>query len=274
MGLSVTFVSGVRRSGKSALIQIMVDRLWKRPPHYLRLVKVGSDKQPPKNPCKPASDEAKCGVASARWLQYDDEHVFSLLADTLTGIHKADRYGSVVIEADAEPVLRCAYPYDHRVFVMPSPSSIGEVFRDTKHAAKELQRVLDDTASFASEIFGLFDRDGDDAGEPREERADLTATQMRGFLYSPLGDELATRIQLQQPYHGLVESDVVIVNSGIGERGSETDECLRRVGRLISRIRGACGRQSELFMCDLLASNGDLDRPVLKALKPMCLGGK
>ena len=31
MGLSVVFVSGVRRSGKSALIQTMADRLFDRP---------------------------------------------------------------------------------------------------------------------------------------------------------------------------------------------------------------------------------------------------
>lgn len=271
MGLSVTFVSGPRRSGKSALIQKMIDAVWKKPPHYIRLAKFGSDKQPPKQPCsKPAQ---KCGVATARWLEYDEEHIFAILPEALSTIHKGDRYGSVVVEADADPTLRCAYPYDHRVFVMPLPGSIGEVFRDTTHAAHELRRVLDDTAAFASEIFGLFDRDGGDETDPSEERPDLTATQMRGFLYSPLGDELATRIQLQQPYHGLVESDVIVVNSAVGERGPGTDECLRRVGRLLARIRGGSSRPGEMFICELSGPNGALDRTLAKALKPLCRGG-
>jgi hypothetical protein len=272
MGLSVTFVSGPRRSGKSALIEAMIHRVWKTAPHYLRLVKEGSDKLPPR-PCqdKPGS---KCGVASARWLDYDPEQVFAILPEALAAIHRRDRYGSVVIEADADPNLRCAYPYDHRVFVMPLPGTISEVFRETTRAAEELRRVLEDTAAFASEIFGLFTRDSDDAAEPSEDRADMTATQMRGFLYSPLGDELATRIQLQQPYHGLVESDVIVINTRVGERGPETEECLRRVGRLLARTRSVSGRHGELFLCDLCDQNGSIDRTLLKALRPMCAGGK
>lgn len=272
MGLSVTFVSGPRRSGKSALIQAMIRRIWGTPPHYLRLVKAGSDKTPPK-PC-PDKSSANCGVASARWLDYDPDHVFAILPEALATIHRRDRYGSVVLEADADPNLRCAYPYDHRVFVMPLPSSIREVFRATDRAAEELRRCLDDTAAFASEIFGLFDRDGEDSPEPSEDRPDMTKTQMRGFLYSPLGDELATRIQLQQPYHGLVESDVIVVNTRVGARSQETDECLRRVARLLARIRGVSGRQGELFMSPLSDADGPIDRPLLKALKPMCAGGK
>lgn len=272
MGLSVTFVSGPRRSGKSSLIQAMIHQVWKTPPHYLRLAKSGSDKTPPK-PC-PDKPSTECGVASAKWLDYDPEHVFAILPEALAAIHCRDRYGSVVIEADADPNLRCAYPYDYRVFVMPLPTTIREVFRATDRAAEELRRVLDDTAAFASEIFGLFDRNGVDGPEPSEDRPDMTKSQMRGFLYSPLGDELATRIQLQQPYHGLVESDVIVVNTRVGQRGPETEECLRRVGRLLARIRGVSGRRGELFMSDLCDQDGSIDRPLLKALKPMCMGGK
>lgn len=273
MGLRVTFVSGPRRSGKSVLIHSLVSGVWKSPPHYIRLTKAGSDKQPPpKQACKPP--EKDCGVASARWLEYKDDEIFAVLPEALSAIHKQDRFGTVVIEADADPTLRCAYPYDHRVFVMPLPGEVREVFRDSTHAATELRRVLDDTAAFASEIFGLFERDDGDCGGPHEERADMTATQMRGFLYSPLGDELATRIQLQQPYHGLVESDVIVVNSAVGQRGEETDECIRRIGRLLTRVRGASSRQSEMFVCSVAAPIAVLDKNLTKALRPMGVGGK
>ncbi len=104
---------------------------------------------------------------------------------------------------------------------------------------------MDDTAAFASEIFGLFTQPEEDAPDPSEERAEMTAPGMRGFLCSPLGDELATRIQLQPPYHGLVESDVVLVNTALGVCGPETDECLRRVTRLLSRVRGQSERKGE-----------------------------
>jgi hypothetical protein len=207
-------------------------------------------------------------------MEYDDEQIFAVLPEALAAIHKGDRYGSVVVEADADPTLRCAYPYDHRVFVMPLPSNVTDVFRDNAHAAHELQRVLDDTAAFASEIFGLFRREADDMGDPSEERSDLTPMQMRGFLYSPLGDELATRIQLQTPYHGLVESDIIVVNERAGPRTPDSEECLRRVARLLARLHGAGSRRSEMFVCPLGEQEGTLDRQLLKALKPMCEGGK
>lgn len=271
MGLSVTFVSGLRRSGKSAVIQAMVDRLYKKPPHYVRLVQTGSDKAPVKaNPEK----KKECRVASARWLEVHEDRVFEILPETLTAIHKEDRYGAVVIEGDADPMLRCAYPYDHRVFVMPQPASIREVFRDPKEAARELRRALDDTTAFASEIFGLLSQPQVDPPEPREERPELSGTHMRGFLYSPLGDELATRIQLQPPYHGLVESDVIVVNTAIGESTPETPDCLRRIDGLLARLSGLTDRRGELFACDPWKQEGKDCTRLCEALKRICVAGK
>lgn len=271
MGLTVTFVSGPRRAGKSAMVCLMIERLWKSKPHYIRLVRIGSDKVPPKPPAKPLTD---CGVSSARWLNYDADRIFEILPDALTAIHRRDRYGGVVIEADADPILRHAYPYDHRVFVMPMPESVDSVFRDPAQAAGELRRVLDDTADFASEIFGLFERNGLADSDPPEPRPGLSPGQLRGFLYSPLGDELATRIQLQPPYHGLVESDVVVVNPAGGCAGPESEVCLRRIEHLLERVRGRSGRRSELYVCDPTQTTGKVGRALLKALKPMAIAGK
>ena len=271
MGLSVTFVNGPRSSGKSTIIRAMIDRLWDAAPHYFRLVLSGSDKTPPKVSAKRIPP---CGVATARWLEYEPEHVFEILPEALTVIYKKDRYGAVVIEADADPALRHAYPYDHRVFVMPLPTRVNSVFREPRHAAEEFHRVLDDTAAFASEIFGLFKESTQEDVDPSEERSDLTDTQMRGFLQSPLGDELATRIQLKQDYHGLVESDVIIVNAGVGVSGNETAECLRRIERLLERVRGVSGRRGEMFLCDPRNQGGKVVKRLFKALAPMCQSGK
>ncbi len=275
MGLCVTFVSGPRRSGKSAVIRLMIDRVSARPPHYLRLVERGSGKQPPKTPSTGNGSYSlragDCGVASARWIEYDNDRIFETLPEALTVIHKQDRFGSVVIEADADPTLRHAYPYDHRVFVMPMPSAVYDVFRDPSRAAKELRRVLDDTQAFASEIFGLFDNPVDD--DPSEERPELTPSTARGFMNSPLGDELATRIQLQPAYHGLIESDVVIVNNKIGEPTPQTVQCLKRVEKLLERVHSVSGRQGELFLCDPCDSESNPLKKLLAVLEPMCQGG-
>jgi len=267
MGLCVTFVSGPRRSGKSAVIQAMVGCVWKAHPHYIRLVRAGSGKQPPK-PSAQATDS--CAVASARWLEYDSERVFEILPEALTAIHKKDRYGHVVFEADTDPNLRYAYPWDHRIFVMPRPESVSEVFRDPTHAAKELRKVLDDTAAFASEVFGLLTQPPEEFAEPPEARADPSLTQMRRFLHSPLGDELATRIQLQPSYHGLVESDVVVVNSGTGAPKEEAEDCLKRLHHVLTRIRGVTGRKTELFVCDPQDADSSPFRKLLSHLRTVC----
>lgn len=270
MGLCVTFVSGPKRCGKSALIRTMIDRLWQHRPHYIRLVETKGDKRRPQGAMQPSP---KAGVASARLLEYDQERIFEILPAVLTEIHREDRFGSVAVEADSDPSLRCAYPYDHRVFVMPIPSKLDQVFRDPSRAAVELQRVLDDTASFASEIFGLFTEEGQSDPDPSEERPDMTQAQMRNFLYSPLGDELATRIQLQPSYHGLVESDVIVVNTGVGRRSSESDECLLRVKRLLERARSDSEHAAQLFFFDPCVTSARPNKKLLAALKPMCLGG-
>ena len=278
MGLSVVFVSGPRRAGKSAVVQMMIDRLWRTAPHYVRLVKKDSGKVAPKTPPKspapiPKQSLKQLGVASARWIEYDEERIFEVLPEALTAIHRQDRYGGVIIEADADESLRFAYPYDHRIFVMPLPANAEAVFRNPDRAATELQRVLDDTAAFAREIFGLFAQGGPEDAEPSEERAALTSTQMRGFLYSPLGDELATRIQLRPPFHGLVESDVIIVNTATGGTGPSSTECVRRIQQLLTRLRDVTDGRSELFLCDPRNCGGSPARKLLKSLEPMCQGG-
>ena len=68
-------------------------------------------------------------------------------------------------------------------------------------------------------------------------RPEFSATHMRGLPLFAAGRRIATRIQLQQPYHGLVESDVIIVNTKLGRTGAETEECVRRIASMLSRVR-------------------------------------
>lgn len=265
MGLTVTFVSGPRHAGKSTVIEALLGDLYKRPPHYLRLARIAGDKKPPPPTAKPPG---WCGVGSARWLNYDRDLIFEVLPEALTRIHKRDRYGAVIIEADADPNLRHAYPYDRRIFVMPAPGSLHEVFRSVREAATALQDVLDDTASFAREIYGMIDGDpADDDGH--EDRPAFTVRQLRGFLNSPLGDELATRIQFQPAYHGLVESDVVLINTGVGGTSAAVDECVRRIERLLARLRGRSARKNTLFCCDPVDRHDPLRKKLIKTLKEL-----
>ena len=278
MPLTVIFVSGPRRCGKSTLIHLMVSSQKNVRPHYLRLV----DERGTDPPHLTVSSEAADGLfLSVRRLDYETEHIFEVLPEALVAIRKKERYGLVVIEADADPALRHAYPYDHRLFVMPAPDDVHQVFRTPEQAASALQEVMNDTACFAREIFGLFDDallDDDDstsfqkvrqADRIAEEHLEVTAAQMKGFVTSPIGAEIASRIQLQPEYHGLVESDVVAVNMAVGSRSGVADQVINRLNILLDRIHQKGNRKNILFNCDFTDPKDCLQPKLLKKLADM-----
>ena len=153
-------------------------------------------------------------------------------------------------------------------YVMPAPRSLHEVFRSVREAATALHEVLDDTASFAREIYGMIDSSLTD-DDRHEDRPAFTVRQLRGFLNSPLGDELATRIQFQPAYHGLVESDVVLINTGVGGMSSVVDESVRRLERLLARLRGRSARKNVLFCCDPVDPQDPMRKKLIKTLKAL-----
>lgn len=270
MGLSVVFVSGPRRAGKSSVIRAMLDCVWKIEPHYLRLVERGGDKAAPKMPPTPPPG---CGVATARTVEYEPDRAFEVVPEVLSSIHREDRFGAVVIEADSDPILRCAYDYNHRVFVMPAPPSIESVFRPREEAALQLRRLLEDTAAFASSMFGVLGLpDIEDEG-PRMLRPQMTGLELSTFINSPLGEELATRVALQPAYHGLVESDVVLINR-IGGNGELHTDCVHRIEQLLARLGRVSKRRGALFVCDPFDLGDKISKQFYKAVRPMCTGGK
>lgn len=270
MGLSVMFVSGPRKSGKSSVIRAMIDRLWRIEPHYIRLVEKNGPKPPVVMPEKVPEG---CGVASADCIEYEPRHVFEVIPDALAAIHRRDRFGAVIIEADGDAHLRSAYPYDHRVFVMPAPATVREVFRSPKAAAAELERILADTASFASGIFGLLrDEDCDDTAF-RFRPAPLDGPEMARLLHTPLGDEIATRIALQPGYHGLVESEIILMNAVVSN-GHVSQDCIQRIERLMERLVKYNQNGCQLFRCDPIGGRDQESKLLFKSLQPMCQGGR
>lgn len=213
-------------------------------------------------------------MASAHWLCYECERVFEALPEMLASIYRRDRQGRVVIEADADPALRLAYPYDHQVFVMPAPASLESVFRSSNQAARALQDALDDTAEFALEVFGVSQDDGSLDDDTREERELLTRSQIRRFLDSPLGDQLATRLQLQPQYHGLVECDLVVINTTAGGPPQAWDtqiECRRRLESLLARVGAPAAMRGTVFLCDPADQDDPERQDLIRSLRTVCL---
>jgi hypothetical protein len=268
MSVRSLLISGPTHSGKSTLARFLAQRVLDRPCHYLRL-QAAADTHT--NAVLPYDAEEDDDIgeswSSAHRVSYTVDRLFETVPEGLRTVRSLERDGFAVIEADADPALRHAYPYDYRVFIMTAPPDVYTVFRGPDEASDALQQVLQDTAAFASEIFGLFDEDPFEdsvgvehyrptaeeyVGGGRVERLNIAEDQIRHFLGSPLGAEIASRIQLQPEYHALVEADVVIVNAKRLSRNRRVlDECVSRLQKLLTRIRQDARRQSVLYWGDI-----------------------
>jgi len=269
MALNVVMVTGPRRSGKSTLISALIDEICTSQPHYIRLAAMDGTKRPPVV-ARGAFQDGRvrdCGVATATWISYDPARVFETLPETLAAVQRRDRVGCVLIEADTDPNLRHAYPYDTQIFTIPSPQRVGDVFRSPSEMRIALQTALNDTCVFAGEVFGLnVENDGSVGGDGaisrdigmddsragiRRERPDMSDTQIANLMHSPLGEALASLIQFHPDYHGAIESDAVVINTGVGGMTEAVDEVVRRIEDLARRASRNVEERSIVFCCDL-----------------------
>ncbi len=268
MPLCVVLIIGPRRSGKTTLSRLMAREVMKRPPHLLRLVRSEQD-----DPDERVVSDEFCdpAIASTATMHYSPARIFESLPHALKEVRGQERVCTIVVEGDGYPCLRNAYPYHHRLFVTYPPTTLESVFRTRAEANVALQEVLNDTAAFASEIFGLLEAGALDDEEPKaKSRSPHLSVAMHRFLSSPLGVEIASRIQLQPGYQGLPESDIVLVNTGVGSDTPVGDECIRRLDLLMSRIRQDAGRHRLLFCCDPLDPHDPARGKLLARLATLC----
>ena len=266
MPVETLFINGPAKGGKSIVARLVADEVLERPAHYLR-IKHANDGHT--NAILPL-DSDPTGPGRRPWssqhlVQYTADRVFETIPEALRKVRRIERRAFAVMEADADPALRHAYPYDYRVFVMAAPTDVHAVFRTPRAAAIALQEVMQDTAAFASEIFGLFESEAledsvgvvyhppatDRRSGDEVERLEITEAQIRQFLRSPLGGEIASRIQLQPDYHAMVESDVVLINTGVNGETEALTDCLQRIEKLLARIRHDTRRHSVLYWGDI-----------------------
>lgn len=287
MSVETVLINGPAGTGKTSIARLLAERVFDRPAHYLRLVPAADAHTNSVEPLPAGTVPAPRGVAwlSVHQVSYTSDRVFETLPESLRAVRREDRErrAFMIIEAGTDPALRHAYPYDYRLFVMSAPPKLHTVFREPKAAAAALKQVMQDTAAFASEIFGLFEGAGMDdsvgvlyersAGgddrEATEEHLEVREAQLRQFLNSPLGAEIASRIQLQPDYHAIVEADVVIINTGIGDTTDEMDECIHRIEKLLARIRHDARRHSVLYWGDITDMDDPSSRKLLKRLRTL-----
>ena len=251
MAAKVLLVCGLPKAGKSHIIRLLAEQLACHPPWYVRLAPEGVAGEQ-------ATPTTKADLfAGSQTAYYAHDRVSKALPNVLAGIADQHPDAIVLVEAESATPLRYAFPYDYRLFVTPAPSDIHEVFRTTEQASAAMQQVMQDAGAFAAEVFSLIDaQDQAEApalADPRcpfwaPDQADqVSSAQLDRFLATPIGAEVATRIQLQPAFHGLIEADIVVIN---GDGAASARECQRRIQALLTRLQCVGQRQTTLYRCD------------------------
>ena len=275
MPLTVILITGPRNGGKTTLVDLIGRDVLDHAPHHIRLVstETANDAMGP-----PASTAPPTHVAASIQARFTDQSAMDVLTDALRAVRRKERYATVLVEGDDAPSLRHAFPYDRRVFVMPAPNEFHAIFRRPGEAAAALRKVMQDTEGFAAEMFGLlFDETGvqsPDAYAPEERRRRsakaMDSKEVRRFLNTPLGAEIASRIQLQPGYQGLVESDLVAINTARDAMTKDMGECVQCIERLMARTHQNGVHRRFLYCCDPQNGDDPVRAKLLRRLAEIC----
>lgn len=275
MPLTVILVTGPRNGGKTALVDLIGRDVLDHAPHHIRLVPA----EPTDDATGPPTSLAPpTHVAASIQARFTPQSIMDVLTDALRDVRRTERYATVLVEGDDAPCLRHAFPYDRRVFVMPAPTEFHAVFRRPREAAAALRKVMQDTEGFAAEMFGLlFDETGaqsPDAYAPEERRRRsakaMESDEVRRFLSTPLGAEIASRIQLQPGYQGLVESDIVAINTAPEAMTEAMRECVQCIERLMARAHQNGVHRRFLYCCDPHNGDDPVRAKLLRRLAEVC----
>ncbi|MFQ5429928.1 MAG: hypothetical protein ACE5E1_06420 [Phycisphaerae bacterium] len=263
MTATVLHISGPAGSGKTTLAGMLAARMSAAEVHHVRFHLLEDHRPPPLRVAVPLEE-----VATSTRHFVDPRRVFEDVADVIRTAADGREDAVLLVETDAEPCFRHAYPYHVKVFIVPSPAALETVFRSPREAAVAIERAMDDTAEFAAEFFGLGP-DPSDSGmlppiQPQATSRPAATQSVEEFIRSDVGTEITTRMQLQPEYHPIIESDVILLNTGRAHPSRWTSLCARNIEVLLETMRRRLGRRYWFAACDLA---DDRDPQVARSLE-------
>ncbi|HWL94275.1 MAG TPA: hypothetical protein VNT79_12150, partial [Phycisphaerae bacterium] len=133
--------------------------------------------------------------------------------------------------------------------IMSPPGSMEDVFRPAQETAGAIERAMHDTAEFAAELFGLERVDPHDSAwfraheDPNRDYSSDTQT-VEEFLDSPIGIEITARLQLRPMFQGVVDADVVFLNTAVATNMKTLAACAQRIERILEPVNTRLQRRT------------------------------
>lgn len=243
----ILHLSGPAGSGKTTLARVLTSAVPANRFYHIRFDLHRGD-APPKLRLVHESH----GRISTLHCYVKPETVFETFSEALSSVAGDGEQAVVIAETDCHPCFRHAFPYDVKVFIMPPPRDLADIFRSGEETAGAIDRAMHDTAEFAAELFGL-ERVGpqDSAWLPALDKLDCKADQsVDDFVNSPVGTEIASRLQLRPSYQGVFDSDVVFLNTFGRVMIHPAGDCIERIESLLEPLRRRLERQTWFAACD------------------------
>ncbi len=249
MSVAILHISGPPNAGKTAVAVGFAEHRSGRDTYYLRL-----DTEREGVPALRLSQPLPV-VTDPRRIVTQPGVVFETLAQAVGDIAQQDADATVIVETDNEPCFRHAYPWHARVFCLPPIHDPRTVFRTREQIAMAIRELMEDTHSFAAELFGLEHGPGDSSMLPSIEskqivEGEASAEMVEEFLASDVGAEIACRMRLHSEYYAIMESDILLLSESRGPWTGTAAESASMLGQLLDSTRARLDRHMHLVQCN------------------------
>jgi hypothetical protein len=235
------------------LIRALVDE---HPDHHWDMVRLKASRQA--SGVEPMHEKAPPQVRLWQ-MYYRQRDVLTALPDLVKQIqqHAGGPPAVIAFEAVPDPLLRNAYPYDMRVFILPPIRDETVMFRRPHEARLALLEILRDSSALARELHELALLDPSSAqnqaspGVQGGGAIEINQSQVDAFLAEPLGAELAARVHLQPSFADIADADIVVLNAAAAPSCRENTPCWQPLLGLMGRLRKKDGHGLPAYVCNL-----------------------
>lgn len=262
MSVAILHISGPPDAGKTATAVGFAEYRGDRPTYYLRL-----DTEREGAPALRLSRPLPV-LAEPRRLVSKPGVVFETLAEAIGDIAQRDGDATIVVETDNEPCFRNACPWHARVFCLPPVHDPGTLFRTRDEINEAIKVLMEDTRSFAAEVFGLEHGPGDSSMLPAMESKQIieadTSELLEEFLASEVGADISHRMRLHSEYYAIMDSDILVLSESRGSWTGAAAQISNMLRQLLDSTRANVGRQVHAMQCN---PNGGMTVPFRACLE-------